>query len=1121
MGASSSKDLDEPLIGYKMPSDRSRVRSMRSYLPPGSTGPSFDPGFDGYDFLIIFARPGHVVDGRSDAARASWTFAEDVWFRATPGDEEDKEAGVAKLRAAWRERFRVDDVRPDDTIPLDAFRDLARELAVEILSGGAQGLQVRAEISACGTRVYCLARARAKALERAASKYKYKLRFKKEVDPGRAFWLKFGSHDAGLGKFPELDEDGRLYDKPAANELLEDLYHAGKIGAGDMAVFDGDEPGPRHWSRRVHVLERVADGVPVTNAYPAFASWENKPARRHLFETYSTARGPSLFLPKDRLLLTKRLLDERLLLDVLVEQGLVPACFPLHAASEGDGVRLRDFQDAWVYWWACDRDLAGSPKVSGVGYESGPACAYLSRPWAQPLRLARAYFGEKVALYFAWAGYYGLCLRAPCVVCAAGAAIGYTYGDLGELGERLGLAVFMVAWSASYVEGWAREQTLVSLKWGTHGYGEREIFRPEFEGDPAEPRKLSAITNHRETWYPESKREATKLGNFVVVFGAVVLLLLCVAGVFAAEFELVERGLIYVAYLANPALAFLIQVASRSYAGLATRLNDAENYATESDYVDNLITKKFAFEVMNNYAALAFTLFGKFGYLDCVGPSAPGCVRDARALMLTIFFARYVACLHETFFGDVEDEDAAGAPPVAAEVLSRQPDEGNFDDYEAIVLQMGLVVNFSIVLFIVPPLAAVEVLFQLRADAFRLCQRTRRPVPERAETVGAWSDLMRASGFFAIFVNAGVVVFATEEVQRALSSNQRILAFLALVQALGMVRVVVPLVASSEDVASDILRRNAHVVRRHTRPVFADDEDDDSFGGAAEDRKDDDRKVGNVDRAAALRGDAALTAEGARRLAYLEARKTNLQMDLRMERQKYKRYLEAEDFREDCGVSYSKRTPDLALGMVTLVILEAHDVGTREKPVAARDVKAVVAVRDLRRMRTAEYEGSVGPGALFSRAARAPPAAGGRAPGHDLVFNQTFSLAPIKSIHASLVVELTDTRRKVKLASAAIALSDLDHQRNESLTLAMARTGDARDAPPGEAKPILYVKVKFMYSRLLPIRHAIYGMLEHERRLDTDISNLRYNKPTEHAWDWPEDDHAKRRPNVDPNIDLV
>ena len=399
----------------------------------------------------------------------------------------------------------------------------------------------------------------------------------------------------------------------------------------------------------------------------------------------------------------------------------------LHAASEGDGVRLRDFQDAWVYWWACDRDLAGSPKVSGVGYESGPACAYLSRPWAQPLRLARAYFGEKVALYFAWAGYYGLCLRTPCVVCAVGAAIGYTYGDLGELGERLGLAVFMVAWSASYVEGWAREQTLVSLKWGTHGYGEREIFRPEFEGDPAEPRKLSAITNHRETWYPESKREATKLGNFVVVFGAVVLLLLCVAGVFAAEFELVERGLIYVAYLANPALAFLIQVASRSYAGLATRLNDAENYATESDYVDNLITKKFAFEVMNNYAALAFTLFGKFGYLDCVGPSAPGCVRDARALMLTIFFARYVACLHETFFGDVEDEDAAGAPPVAAEVLSRQPDEGNFDDYEAIVLQMGLVVNFSIVLFIVPPLAALEVLCQLRADAYRLCYEMRRP----------------------------------------------------------------------------------------------------------------------------------------------------------------------------------------------------------------------------------------------------------------------------------------------------------------------------------------------------------------------------------------------------------
>jgi len=42
--------------------------------------------------------------------------------------------------------------------------------------------------------------------------------------------------------------------------------------------------------------------------------------------------------------------------------------------------------------------------------------SYIFRYKKQPLWLIRRYFGEKVALYFAWLGFYTKCLYPPAVV---------------------------------------------------------------------------------------------------------------------------------------------------------------------------------------------------------------------------------------------------------------------------------------------------------------------------------------------------------------------------------------------------------------------------------------------------------------------------------------------------------------------------------------------------------------------------------------------------------------------------------------------------------------------------------------------------------------------------------
>ena len=104
------------------------------------------------------------------------------------------------------------------------------------------------------------ARAPLAMLERKADELNYKLKFRGEVDPGPEFWQKWADHDAdGNPIYVELVEEQVLYEKNKANEILEDLYHAGKIGPNDMAVFENEEPSKKHWSRRVHTLERIAD----------------------------------------------------------------------------------------------------------------------------------------------------------------------------------------------------------------------------------------------------------------------------------------------------------------------------------------------------------------------------------------------------------------------------------------------------------------------------------------------------------------------------------------------------------------------------------------------------------------------------------------------------------------------------------------------------------------------------------------------------------------------------------------------------------------------------------------------------------------------------------------------
>lgn len=198
-----------------------------------------------------------------------------------------------------------------------------------------------------------------------------------------------------------------------------------------------------------------------------------------------------------------------------------------------------------------------------------------------------------------------------------------------------------------------------------------------------------------------------------------------------------------------------------------------------------------------------------------------------------------------------------------------------------------------------------------------------------------------------------------------------------------------------------------------------------------------------------------------------------------------------------------------------MTVLEAENVGQRHDPVNPSSCRCVVRVRDPTTRAQRPYEGPPGPAPQVSKPAKKPPRSNElpedlRSAGARMVFNQTFSLAPVKTSKAELFIEVMDHSKRIKRGSTTIALSDLSDQRKQALTLSILRpqaTTTAQFGIPQEAA-VLYVKAQFQYSRILPIKRRIYRLLEGRRKITQDRQNLRLGKAPEHAWDFPDDPAA-------------
>lgn len=1121
--------VDRSLFASQFDPSIDKVKSRFS-LPWKGFHPSLTPFLHHkqYDLLIIFPlTEGAFVDSKFRSAEEgktmiSWSPVVSLWKQSTPGTENQKMEAVTELSRIWERRTGASP-SPKDRIRQFAWKSVAREAIVEKLAQ--KGLQLK--LTSTKKNIYCRVRAPIKLLENQCDIDNYPLQLRGEIDPGaEEFWNRT-TDGSSSGRSVEIEEAERLLSLDEARIVLEKLYRAGKISAADININPDDE-NQDSWSQRVHALERIADQVPVYNKYPAYTSiLSGKPHLRYIFQTYPSVRGMTLFKSKDRLALTKSIIETCFDLDILEQYKVLDAFMALHDANRGERLTVDSLAKKWTTFWTVDANEVGAPLVTHPACEDGEELAWYWRPFAQPFADIRDYFGEKVALYYAWMGHFTIFLLIPALL-AILMEIYYTVRGSQVMDDGLDwgtyvYAIGIVTWAAVYVQCWKRECYAIALKWGTRGFESEEKPRPQFVGEP----QRSFITNEPELVYPESRRMVVALGSWGIIALLTAASFLLVFGIFYLE---------HISYFLFPSwkysflttfvfallIAVTIQVNSFWYFFVARWLNDQENYRTETDYEDNLVAKLIVFEVINSFGAAAFVAYAKEWVFDSCFEN---CFVDLRTLLYAILIVRVTRSTSIMIYTSLETywrQSSMAAQSLAMAGLNHHPqpqqtaadrDEeiqslvvdhdddahfltevkrhqytSTFVDSSDVFFQFAYINLFSIIVPVLSIASLIENLVKIRVDAYKLCYLLRRPHAEQAEDTGFWAETMELMVYVGIYMNAALVTMSFPDVQ-TYSLAYRTIVFLAVSQLLVVyVMFIQYWIPSEPDYVRTIAARNEFIVNKFVRGFEDKNASAEELGiftdqrGHIEDKVDVE-SLGLYD----VRKTKDTSEAEYEEIEALDIRRRELMQELKIYRDRLQEVYKTEIFNDATGVGETKH--GLPLGRLSIKLVKIEGFETEIIKRSQFPFRIRVEIRGTRVGATAPIQKL--PTSLTDSAVYVMPDEG------NVELNQSMGpFAPIKTIDAEVLFHLLfhDKERPndAPQATVSIRLKDLENQKQHDKILKW-KIRDAKAAlQPSQGT--LYVNLTFQYSKVVPIRNEIYRVQDQIKMVEAALAKIRSGK---------------------------
>ncbi|KAL2868972.1 anoctamin family protein [Aspergillus lucknowensis] len=417
-------------------------------------------------------------------------------------------------------------------------------------------------------------------------------------------------------------------------------------------------------------------------------------------------------------------------------------------------------------------------------------------------------FGESVGFYFAFLQSYFRFLLFPA---AFGFSCWLLFGSFSTI-----YAVVNCLWGVIFIEYWKRQEEDLSCRWQTKGVSavrhKRREFKPEREVQ-------DQITGETRGVFPATTRLQRQLLQVPFALFSAVALGAIIATCFAIEIFISEiyTGPLktYLVFIPTILLSALIPTMSGVLVSVATRLNDYENYETQTAYDAALTQKIFVINFITSYLPIFLTAFVYIPFASLIVPyldvfhltvrpfvskedatTIPTfTINPDRLRKQVIYFtvtAQAVGFAMETIVpflkqrfareykeykkkqtgrtntgleGETHDvpknsyEDHEDEKQFLARVRKEADrDEYNVtDDLREMCIQFGYLALFSPVWPLVPVSFLINNWVELRSDFFKIVVDCKRPSPIRADTIGPWLDTLGFLSWVGSITSAALV----------------------------------------------------------------------------------------------------------------------------------------------------------------------------------------------------------------------------------------------------------------------------------------------------------------------------------------------------------------------------
>jgi len=433
-----------------------------------------------------------------------------------------------------------------------------------------------------------------------------------------------------------------------------------------------------------------------------------------------------------------------------------------------------------------------------------------------PLKDIRDYFNEPIGFYFGFMEHYIAWLFPLCLVGLVWQIFLFVTNDT-EFKGMEAFMIFVIIWSVCFVDFWKRRENYLAAQWGMHNFERKAVSRPTFEGQwivdevtgepieeyPTEWARMKLCGGCSGLWFMILSVLAVTstiiiLRNFftregsqvcfepdATATGADCLKWECIdgqnlldcenAGGFTRKLELQW------AIVLGVVNAIQIFIFNMIFGMVSTTLNEWENHKTQQAFDDSLVLKSFIFKFVNAFISLYYIAFVQEEMFPN-GNTNEEIISLLRTQLASLFVTALVIqnftevmlppLMKKAFKRMAYNEDEENDEYIQSVKLSGAEQQFEKDDYPntledmaEIIIQYGYVTLFVMCLPLIPMLALINNILEIKVDGVKLVRNSRRPLPFGSDGLGSWVLVLEFFSVISVLTNAAVYTFRTDLVK--------------------------------------------------------------------------------------------------------------------------------------------------------------------------------------------------------------------------------------------------------------------------------------------------------------------------------------------------------------------